>query len=215
MKTSIIAAVAALIGSFAGAFFKEQIADWFSSSKKKKGIRSDLIKNVVQYFGYAKELISVNNANEYHITLLRKMQDYIKTAKEPEKSEIQKERDEVKVLTDKLSEVGSKIYPKVLECESNIVAITMEAEHYFQKHQYVQLRKTVKDIRHYTTSLEGKILKEYKDLPYNKITLYKLGQYEKSMISVYDDIEKQSMYYEDYINEILHIELFWKRKWFK
>jgi hypothetical protein len=158
LKAPVIAAfIAALVGSFFGAYFKERLADWFSHKKRQREIRTALIKNIVKYLGFVKELTSINNACEYHITFARKMNDHLKQITGTEKLESEKQRDDIINLINRLNDRSSEVYSKVLEIEFDIVSISMEASHYFKRHQYLPLNKTVKELRTYANSLDTKV----------------------------------------------------------
>src|SRR6478736_8118104 len=174
MYTAIAAFIAATIGSFLGAYFKEFLFDKFNKKRKQTEIRIALVKNLSVFYGILKRYVVNRNMLEYEQAMLdqtRAVKEKINWNNPNEVSSYEKNVsgrfEHVKFLATKHEDD----FNQLIEIESDIKALVIEASHYFAIHNSKQLNKTIVE----GFEADSLLATDYRSMSYQELERYYLN----------------------------------------
>jgi hypothetical protein len=201
----IAAFIAALLGSFFGALFKEQLADIFFKRKRKREIRSEIIKLTVQFFRKltthidAKNAYKILNSRRYALRERNRMKG---TLTEAERNTTDTS---FKNMFEYLKEMHTKdsiIFNEMMIIESQLISLAAEASHYFTKRKTASLKTDLKQLLEQAID-ENIMVYGYDKLPYAALVTFQENEYPKQLEALRIKAQDKMHYYVERISKVL------------
>lgn len=206
----ILTLVAALIGSYFGAFAKELFSDHFLKRRRRRETRTAITEKVVLIFRLMQRHIQLRQFSEIHkhrLELLKRAkQKLIANGEEKNKEEISKitsDLDGIFVYTQKFIDDDSKVVVKIAELESQIISNAYESIYYFERHQSIQLKRNVKEMIEWFESTELNTQTYSAITDYTEFIVYQDQVFSVKLGIAVRKLRSKQEYYVDIFNEIL------------
>lgn len=145
---SIVAFAAALLGSFFGALFKEQLTDRFYKKKRKREVRAQIMREIVLFFNHLVKQVGLANLIRV-MDRQREMLHIMRTQTADSKGQEQNLNEQKRIVEfhNRLVEQDDELYDKVSDKEANIQSLIIEASHYISEAKHQQLKKIMDEVR--------------------------------------------------------------------
>ncbi|GHN02080.1 hypothetical protein WSM22_35690 [Cytophagales bacterium WSM2-2] len=206
----ILTLTAALIGSYYGAFAKEQFSDRFLKRRRRRETRTALTEKVVLIFRLTQrhiQLLQFANLHKHRMELLSGMKRELSNKGEEQNkieiSTIKSDIDGIFVYVQRFIDEDAILFEKINELESQIISLAHESIYYFKEHQTSQLKQGVKKMIEWFESpdLDTQDFKAIKN--YSVFIGYQDQKFKGNLEIALAKLRSQQEHYVDFFSELL------------